>query len=138
MGLILDTSVLIAAEREQLALDRLLADQAEETVGVAAISAAELLHGCHRAHDKRVQVQRFAFVEAILDAVPVHAFGLLEARRHAALWAMLAAKGVQIGPHDLQIAATALARGYVLATLNEREFRRIPGLDLLDLTPYAA
>src|SRR6266540_3142705 len=53
-----------------------------------------------------------------------------EARRHADLWAELAKRGRMIGPHDLLIGATALAHGYALATLNRREFRRVPGLVL--------
>jgi predicted nucleic acid-binding protein len=35
-----------------------------------------------------------------------------------------------IGPHDLLVAATALAGGHALATLNRREFARVPGLVL--------
>jgi predicted nucleic acid-binding protein len=35
---------------------------------------------------------------------------------------------VVIGAHDLQIAATALADGHEVVTVNEREFGRIPGL----------
>jgi predicted nucleic acid-binding protein len=43
-------------------------------------------------------------------------FGLPEARRHAELWAALAASGKLIGPHDMLVSATALALGYSLAT----------------------
>ncbi len=127
----LDTSVIVAAERRRLALEPLLAGVAEEPVGLAAITASELLHGCHRAEDPGVRARRFAFVEALLELVPVLDFGLAEARRHAELWAGLASSGTMIGPHDLMIGATALARGYSLATLNTKEFGRIPGLHLL-------
>jgi predicted nucleic acid-binding protein len=58
-------------------------------------------------------------------------FGLLEARRHAQLWAELTRKGKMIGAHDLIIAATALAHDFHLATLNATEFRRVPGLKLV-------
>jgi tRNA(fMet)-specific endonuclease VapC len=40
--------------------------------------------------------------------------------------------GSVIGPHDLQIAATALHHGLTLVTHNTREFSRIPGLRLDD------
>jgi tRNA(fMet)-specific endonuclease VapC len=33
-----------------------------------------------------------------------------------------------VGPHDLIIAATALAKGYIVTTRHERSFPRIPGL----------
>jgi predicted nucleic acid-binding protein len=36
-----------------------------------------------------------------------------------------------VGPHDLIIAATALARGYEVATRDERSFPKIPSLSLL-------
>lgn len=65
-----------------------------------------------------------------MSLLPARPFGLQESRRHAELWAELAGAGALIGPHDLQIAATALAAGHALATLNEREFSRVPGLHL--------
>ena len=37
-------------------------------------------------------------------------------------------KGAPIGPNDLWIAAHARAAGLVLASNNEREFKRVPGL----------
>jgi tRNA(fMet)-specific endonuclease VapC len=132
----LDTSVLVAAERRTLALEPFLATVADEPVGVAAITASELLHGCHRAGDPGTRARRFAFVEALLEVIPVIDFGLAEARRHAELWAGLARKGATVGAHDLMIGATALAHGYALATLNTRDFRRIPGLRLVAVDPF--
>lgn len=136
MGLILDTSVLVAAERRTLSLGALLDSVAVEQVGIAALTASELLHGCHRAADAGTRARRFAFVEALLDRIPIYEFGLGEARRHAELWAALAREGALIGAHDMLIGATALARGCTLATLNERDFRRVPGLRLLAVEPF--
>ena len=136
MGLILDTSVLIAAERGRLRLEALLRDRATDAVGVAAVTASELLHGVHRAADAAVRARRAAFVEGLLDVIPVLPFGLREARRHAELWAELARAGRPIGPYDMLVGATALARGDALATLNSEEFRRIPGLELVELGAY--
>lgn len=134
--MILDTSVIIAAERGGLRLEAFLADQGEEPVGVAAITASELLHGCHRATHAAIRARRSAFVEALLDLVPVLPFGLAEARRHAELWAELARKGAVIGAHDMLIGATALARGDTVATLNAKDFRRIAGLRLAALDRF--
>ena len=58
-------------------------------------------------------------------------FGLPEARRHADVWAELARAGTVIGPHDLLVGATALAHGHAVATLNQRDFKRIAGLKVL-------
>jgi tRNA(fMet)-specific endonuclease VapC len=131
VGVVLDTSILVAAERGQVRFEALLESLGEETVAIAAITASELLHGCQRASDPGVRARRSAFVDALLDALPVLPFGLPEARRHAELWAELARTGSAIGPHDQLIAAAALAHGHGLVTLNEREFGRVPGLRLV-------
>lgn len=136
MGVVLDTSVLVAAERGAVRFEALLESLGEEPVAVAAITASELLHGCHRAKDAGVRARRAAFVDALLDAVPVLPFGLPEARRHAELWAGLARAGKVIGPHDLLIAATALAQGHALVTSNRREFGRVPGLRLVSIERF--
>jgi len=40
--------------------------------------------------------------------------------------------GTTIGPYDILIAAQARRRGAILATANEREFSRVPGLKTED------
>lgn len=128
MGVILDSSVLIAAERGQCRLADLLESLGDTPVAIAAITASELLHGVQRAASHGVRMRRSAFVEALLAELPVHPFGLGEARMHAELWAELSRSGAMLGAHDLLIAATAIAGGYALVTLNQREFSRVPGL----------
>jgi tRNA(fMet)-specific endonuclease VapC len=44
-----------------------------------------------------------------------------------------AAKGVSIAVEDLIIGATALHLGFDVATLNVRDFQRIPGLNLVTM-----
>jgi predicted nucleic acid-binding protein len=133
MGVMLDSSVLIAAERGKLQLPSLLDSLGAQPVGISAVTAAELLHGCYRGKDAGIRARRFAFVEALLELIPIRPFGLVEARRHAEVWAELAKRGMLIGAHDMQIGATALARGDALATLNTQDFARIPGLRLVPL-----
>ena len=131
MGVVLDTSVLVAAERGDLDMPALLEPLGKEPVAIAAITAAELLFGVARAGSAARRTRRGAFVEGLLAVLPTIPFGLLEARRHAQLWAELTRKGRMIGPHDLAIAATALAHDFALATLNRDEFGRVPGLRLV-------
>lgn len=50
----------------------------------------------------------------------------------AAIRAELAGAGQQIGPYDVQIAATARVHGLTLVTHNTKEFQRISGLLLED------
>lgn len=136
MGVILDTSVLIAAERQSSRFESLLERLGDEPVAISSITASELLHGCYRAADAGIRARRSAFVEALIGLIPVLPFGLAEARRHAELWWELARIGGTVGPYDLVTGATAVARGYMLATLNKREFARIPGLKLFDLDAF--
>jgi tRNA(fMet)-specific endonuclease VapC len=129
VGIIVDSSSLIAAERGQVDL-RALASRADEELAIAAITAAELLHGVHRlAGASRARAERF--VESLLALLPVIPFDLDVARTHAALAASLSARGVTIGAHDLLIAATAVSLDFAVATRDTRSLRRIQGLDVL-------
>jgi predicted nucleic acid-binding protein len=130
MGFLIDSSVLVAADRGLLDLDRLLESQGDEAVALAAISASELLHGLHRLKGVR-RARSEAFVERILAALPIVPFDLAAARVHAVLAADLRAKGTPVGAHDLLIAATAVLRGDAVATRDLRSFPRIHGLDVV-------
>jgi len=136
MGVIVDTSLLIAVERGTVRLEALLESLGVEPIAMAAITASELLHGCHRATDPGVRARRSAFVDALLDLIPVVPFGLAEARRHALLWAELTRQGTVLGPHDMLIGATALARGDAVGTINQREFARIAGLRIVPVDRF--
>lgn len=137
MGLILDTSVLIAAEKGAFALGNFFSAHEEEPFFIAAVTAAELLHGVERADSAARRKKRSAFVEAVLEDFETIEYDLSVARRHAVLWAALEKKGRRIGPYDLQIAATALQRGFALVTLNRAEFSQVPGLKLIATEPFA-
>ncbi len=128
MATLIDSSVLIAAERRQLDLDDLSTHYADEDVAISAITASELLHGLYRARTTAQRHRRQAFVEALLSSIPVIEFDLTVARVHASLWAELARHGTAVGERDLMIAATAIAKGYAVATRDERSFPKIPGL----------
>lgn len=144
MGTLLDTTVFIDLER---AVRRLpsgsamaevsarLEDQLgpDEEVGIAAITASELLHGVHRATPEH-RARREAFVEAVLAAFPPLPFGLLTARAHARIWAGLSAAGQVVGAHERLVAATAVAAGWRVGTANLRHFDRITGLDILTVS----
>jgi len=127
MGTLIDTSVLIAAERGQVDLGAVLAAGADRPVGIAAITASEILHGTHRLAGVRLMQAR-AFVEQCLAMLPVVPFDLQSAQVHAALAADLGRKGTPVGAHDLMIAATAVQLGYAVATCDRRSFGRVDGL----------
>jgi tRNA(fMet)-specific endonuclease VapC len=144
VGTLLDTTVFIALERATRGLPpgtamaevsaRLEAQlEPDEEIGIAAITASELLHGVHRATLQH-RARREAFVEAALAAFPPLPFDLLAARAHARIWAELASAGRDVGAHDRLVAATAIAAGWRVGTANLRHFDRISGLITLSIT----
>ena len=71
MGLLIDSSLFIAAERGHLTLEEAIIGQEDEPIALSAITASELLHGVHRAADPARRLQREQFVETILRRFPV-------------------------------------------------------------------
>ncbi len=62
--------------------------------------------------------------------LPVLELPSLAGQFYGSIRAALAARGDMIGNSDLWIAAHAKAAGLILVTNNEREFRRIHGLEI--------
>jgi tRNA(fMet)-specific endonuclease VapC len=135
MALLIDTSVLVDAERRKEQYEQMLPenerDQEEHSISVITVS--ELLHGVHRATGEDRRAHRRAFVEGLVARFEPIPIVVEVARTHAETWAKLESAGEMIGVHDLWIAATALAHGLRLATRNAREFERVPGLSVLAL-----
>ena len=86
MGVILDTSVLIEAERRKFEIDKFIENRENEVFGLSVISVAELLHGVHRADSKRRRLKRSAYVEKVIELFPIYAFEISTARIYAELW----------------------------------------------------
>ena len=128
MATLIDSSVLIAAERQTLDWVGFSRRYGDDGLAISAVTASELLHGIYRAGTALQRHRRQAFVEGLLAHLPVISFDLTVARVHASLWAELAKRGIAVGERDLMIGATAVARNYALATRDERSFPRIPGL----------
>jgi tRNA(fMet)-specific endonuclease VapC len=125
--LILDTAVLIDAERRGRHLDRLIAD--EDDVAIAAVTAAELLVGVELADDAR-RPTRAAFVRSVLDTVPIEDYDGQVARAHATLLAHVRRTGRPRGAHDLIIAATAAARDRLVVSTDSTAFADLPGVPI--------
>ncbi len=134
MGVILDTSVLIDAERRESEISRFTENRQAEIFGISVITVAELLHGVHRADSKKRRLKRSAYVEKIIELFPIYNLDVSATRIYAALWADLSCNGIQIGAHDLIIGSTALSLGFSVATFNPRHFERIEGLKIELLT----
>lgn len=94
---------------------------------ISAIAYAELLFGASKSNATAAAGARLAALTLVAGLAPLP----LEAARHyAEIRRHLEAEGTPIGANDLWIAAHARAAGLVLVTNNEREFRRVPGLEI--------
>ena len=130
MGVLIDTSVLIEHERGRLELRPRVEGRSDEPFFLSVVSVSELLHGVRRARSPAARARRSAFVESVLEWFPVLPVDLPTARMHAEIWADLTEADTPIGAHDLWLAASCLARSLALATCDERELRRVPGLEV--------
>ena len=76
MGLILDSSVLIAAERQGKNARQVLTDIAQEVgeteVGISVVTLIELAHGAVRADTPERKSKREKFIEELLAAMPIY------------------------------------------------------------------
>jgi len=105
MGLILDSSVLIAAERNGepvgSLLKRLVDRFGDEEAALPAIAVVELAHGIHRANSANIPARREAFIQELLADVPVYPFTLQIAFTAGQIDATQQTKGVRIPFPDL-------------------------------------
>lgn len=79
-------------------------------------------------HRPKIKSERGLYVAGVRRDYTIISLAEAQAEHHARVWADLETRGLLIGAHDLQIAATAVSMGYAVATLNAREFARVPGL----------
>jgi len=128
MGVILDTSVLIDAERGRFNAVRFIQGRENEPFGLSVITVAELFHGVYRADSSRRRQKRIDYVEKTVELFTVYPFEIDTAITYAGIWSDLRKKGIQIGAHDLMIGSTAITLGFSVATFNQRDFERIEGL----------
>lgn len=137
MGLILDSSVVIAAERkgESVAqlLKQVIAAAGDQEAAISSVGLTELAHGIHRAQTPQVRTRRENFINELLAAVVVHPFTRETALVAGKLDGEQQRAGVIIPFADLLIGATALSLGYSVVTVNPRHFQRIPGLNIVQL-----
>jgi tRNA(fMet)-specific endonuclease VapC len=130
LAVLIDTSVLVNAERRGLSLEHAIGD---EERAISVITASEMLHGVHRAIDERIRARREAFVEHLISSIEPLPITTPVARAHAGIWANLERRGELISAHDMWIAATAVSHGLNIATANATEFERVPGLTVVGL-----
>jgi len=135
VGVILDSSVVIAAERAKLSpdilIEQVLAKVGDQQVALSAIGYTELLHALYRAERQVHRTLRRLFLDELLGELPVYPYTEKSAELAAKIGAEAIKAGNTIPYADLLIGATALSLGFSVLTSNERDFRKIDGLDVI-------
>jgi len=122
---LLDTNVLIHLRQGRPEVHAAFRARQIEDFVVSVVTVGELSFGVERsAHPRRTRER----LDALLAVLSVEPLPIESAVHYGSIRAALSAQGRIIGANDLWIAAHAKARGYVLVTANDAEFRRIDGL----------
>jgi tRNA(fMet)-specific endonuclease VapC len=125
----LDTNILADLVRNPAGVvAQHIAEVGEARVAVSIIVACELRFGAAKSGSPRL-VRR---VEEILGAVETLLLEPPVDKVYATARRALESKGTPIGPNDLLIASQAKALGMTVVTDNVGEFRRVPGLDVVN------
>jgi tRNA(fMet)-specific endonuclease VapC len=124
---LLDTNILSDLVRNpQGRVAERIAELGEGSVCTSIIVVAELRFGAAKRGSETLTRQ----LTRILSALDIEPFDAPADTAYAALRVALEAAGEPIGGNDMLIAAQALSTGCVVVTDNEREFRRVDGLQV--------
>jgi tRNA(fMet)-specific endonuclease VapC len=117
LGLVLDSSALIAAERRRLTaaetIESVHATIGELPIVLSAMTVAEVGHGIYRANTPEMRDRRRRFLDDLKATVTIYP--------------------VTETTTEIMARGGALELGYSVGTSNIRDFGRIPGLNLIHL-----
>jgi tRNA(fMet)-specific endonuclease VapC len=135
MGLVLDSSTIITAERRKESvpdfIEKILRAHGPLDLSISPVSVAELVHGIFRAQTPEIGQRRRLFIEELLSLVPVHPVTKQAGWLVGRIDGQEAAKGNSLPFSDLMIAAAAIEQGYAVLTGNVRHFEKVPGLTVV-------
>jgi tRNA(fMet)-specific endonuclease VapC len=149
MGLILDSSVLVAGERQgqnaRQALEAIALKIGNLEIAISVVTVMELAHGVARANTPERQNKRRQFVDELMGAVPLHSIKPAIALKAGALDGESQARGVRIPlgrpAHWCDRARTRVQCGDVQSTTlrsRARALRRSPLTDFEGATVMLA
>jgi predicted nucleic acid-binding protein len=135
MGLILDSSVVITAERRgdtvEKMIEKVVAVAGDQDAALSSVGLTELIHGIYRAQTPERRLRRQSYIEELLRDLTVYPYTKGTATLAGKIDGEQQAQGVTIPFADLLIGSTALSLGFSVMTANLRHFRLIPGLSIV-------
>ncbi len=128
MPYLLDTNICIyfLNQSSPRILDR-LKNTSPSQIKLSAITVAELYFGARKS---RAEAKNTAIVKKFISPFEIIPFDGFACPYYATIRNQLEMEGQPIGPMDLLIGTIAYAHKLTLVTNNEKEFRRIQGLDI--------
>ncbi len=135
MGFLIDTCIWIDVERGSIAPADVTRYTGDDPVFISPVSLAELAFGAEMAKNEQIRQKRLASLDrlrkkpfVIIDENTGWIFGRLAA------YLRKEGRGHRYRVQDLWLASQAIQNGLKLLTRNEKDFKDIPGLDLLIYT----
>lgn len=96
-------------------------------MAISVITLAELMHGAEKSSKP---AENLAVVEDFCSRLSVLPYTEKAAQHYGQIRTALEKKGEPIGVNDLHIAAHARSEGLILVTNNEKEFSKVPSLQI--------
>ena len=137
LGVVLDSSIVITAERKSLPVPQLVESiqsaYGEIEVSLSPVTVAERVHGIYRARTLEASQRRRDYIQELVELVPFHPVTIETAYLVGQIEGQEAAKGNVLPFNDLLIGAAAVEQGYAVLTENLRHLGKIPGVRVLRL-----
>jgi tRNA(fMet)-specific endonuclease VapC len=137
MGLILDSSIVIAAERRgdtvETLIEQVVHAAGDQDAALSSVGLTELVHGIYRSQTPDLRLRRQSFIGELLRDLTVYPYTKEAAMLAGRINGEQQAQGVSLPFADLLIGATALSLGFSVLTINLRHFRLIPDLQIVQL-----
>lgn len=124
---LLDTNIVIYTMKNKPITVRERFNRHHGQIALSTVTMMELVYGAERSAQPERNLKALEGFAARLDVLD---FDEHAATHAAQIRADLARKGTPIGPYDTMIAGHARCIGLVLVTNNQREFKRVAGLQL--------
>jgi predicted nucleic acid-binding protein len=136
MAYLIDTNIWIEVERGALAAADIHAVTGEEPVFISPVTIAEMYYGIELLADPALKNKCLAAMRRLrrkpmlrITGETGEVFGGLAAQLERS------GRGAEFRVQDLWLAAQAVQHGCKLLTRNQKDFRDIPGLDLVIMKP---
>lgn len=125
---LLDTNICIyIAKHNPLAVRERFSRHSSRDLAMSVITLGELRFGAEKSQSRE---RSLAGVAKLEELIPVYALPEAAGEHYGQIRATLNSMGKPIGNNDSWLAAHARAEGWILVTNNEREFVRVPGLQV--------